>query len=257
MCTRPSTPGRISTKAPNVTTFVTFPSTTSPSLCCSSTCCHGSDCVCLRPSEMRWRSRSMSSTFTFTVWPISSTSDGWFTCAQVEDQSALHDLDHAAVHRLTGLGGALDRLPGELEAGALLREDQPPFSVLLRHHQRVDLVADRHLVGGVHGPPDRELGDRNHALRLVTDIHEHLVLVHPDDLAVNDLALVDGRESGLVVRDQLTVGAGDPDAVAGNPLFGLFGRHKRSISIARGLWALGKRQGPGDEVVRGGPSGTS
>ena len=63
-----------------VTKVVTFPSTTSPSLCCSSTCCHGSDCVCLRPSEIRWRSRSMSSTFTFTVWPISSTSDGWFTC---------------------------------------------------------------------------------------------------------------------------------------------------------------------------------
>ena len=31
MWTRPSTPGRISTKAPNVTTFVTRPSTTSPS----------------------------------------------------------------------------------------------------------------------------------------------------------------------------------------------------------------------------------
>ncbi len=91
--------------------------------------------------------------------------------AQVEDQSALHDLDHTAVHRLTGLGGALDRLPREFEAGTLLREDQPPFSVLLRHHERVDLVADRDLVGGVHGTPDRELGDRNHALRLVTDIH--------------------------------------------------------------------------------------
>ena len=80
MCTRPSTPGRISTNAPNVTTFVTLPSTTSPSLYCSSTCCHGSLWVCLRPSEMRWRSRSMSSTFTLTVWPISSISEGWFTC---------------------------------------------------------------------------------------------------------------------------------------------------------------------------------
>src|SRR5262249_15969977 len=74
MCTSPSTPGRISTKAPNVTTLVTLPSTVSPSLYVSSTCCHGSDCVCLRPSEMRWRSRSMSSTLTLTSWPISSTS---------------------------------------------------------------------------------------------------------------------------------------------------------------------------------------
>ena len=32
------------------------------------------------PSEIRCRSRSMSSTFTLTVWPISSTSDGWLTC---------------------------------------------------------------------------------------------------------------------------------------------------------------------------------
>src|SRR5437763_5196045 len=32
MCTSPSTPGRISTKAPKVTTFVTLPSTSSPSL---------------------------------------------------------------------------------------------------------------------------------------------------------------------------------------------------------------------------------
>src|SRR5437660_646504 len=29
--------------------------------------------------EIRCRSRSMSSTFTFTSWPISSTSDGWLT----------------------------------------------------------------------------------------------------------------------------------------------------------------------------------
>src|SRR6266576_527378 len=148
MWTRPSTPGRISTNAPNVTTFVTLPSTTSPSLCCSSTCCHGSDCVCLRPSEMRWRSRSMSSTFTSTVWPISSTSDGWLTCdhdssemwirpsmpfrstnaadvderrrqeaadAEVQNQTTLDDLDHAAVDRLAGLGCAFDVLPGQLE----------------------------------------------------------------------------------------------------------------------------------------------
>src|SRR5512133_3519937 len=163
--------------------------------------------------------------------------------SEIEDQSTLDDLDHAAVHRLTGFGGALDRFPGKLEAGSLLREDQPPFGVLLGHHERVDLVSYRDLVGGIHGAPDRELGHRDHAFRLVTDVDEHLILVHPDDLAVDDLPLVDGRESGLVVRDQLAVRTGDPDAVSRNPLFGLFGRHKRSISIARGLWALGNRRG--------------
>ena len=48
----------------------------------STTRCHGSSWVCLRPSEMRWRSRSMSSTFTGTVSPIERISDGWFTWLQ-------------------------------------------------------------------------------------------------------------------------------------------------------------------------------
>src|ERR1700692_3200248 len=52
---------------------------------------------------------------------------------------------------------------------------------------------NRDLVGRIHGAPDRELGHRNHALRLVADVHEHLVLVHPDDLAVDALARSEPR----------------------------------------------------------------
>ena len=110
-------------------------------------------------------------------------------------------------HGLAGLRGGLDLLPGELEAGALLGEDQAPLGVLLRHHERVDLLADRDLVGRVHRAPDRELGDRDHALGLVADVDEHLVLVDAHDGAVDDLALVDRREGRLVVRDELPVGA--------------------------------------------------
>src|SRR5438105_614590 len=44
--------------------------------------------------------------------------------AEIEDQAALDHLDHAAVDRLALLVRSLDRLPGDLEAGALLREDQ-------------------------------------------------------------------------------------------------------------------------------------
>src|SRR6476661_5922385 len=80
MCTRPSTPSRISTKAPKVTTFVTVPSSSSPTLYVSTTRCHGSSWVCLRPREMRWRSRSMSRTLTCTVSPIERISLGWLTC---------------------------------------------------------------------------------------------------------------------------------------------------------------------------------
>ena len=135
--------------------------------------------------------------------------------AEVEDEAALDDLDHLAVDGLAALGGSLDRLPGQLEARALLREDETPLGVLLRHHERVDLVADRHLVGRVHVPADRELGDGDHALGLVADVDEHLVLVDAHDRAVDDLALVDRREGGLVVGDRLPVGAFDPDAFLG------------------------------------------
>src|SRR3954454_1189178 len=80
MWTSPSTPSRISTNAPKVTTLVTLPSSSSPTWYVSTTRCHGSSWVCLRPSEMRWRSGSMSSTLTWTVWPMSRSSDGWLTC---------------------------------------------------------------------------------------------------------------------------------------------------------------------------------
>src|SRR5438093_5400860 len=132
--------------------------------------------------------------------------------AEVEDQPALHDLDHATVDRVARLGGALDVLPRELEAGALLREDQAALRVLLRQHEGVDLVAERDLVGRVHRAPDRQLGDRDHAFGLVADVDEHLVLVDADDRAVHDLALVDLREGGLVVGDELPVRALDPDS---------------------------------------------
>ena len=100
---------------------------------------------------------------------------------------------------------ALDLLPGQLEASPLLREDQPTLCVLLREHERIDLVSDDDLVLGVHRPANRELGDRDDALRLVADVDEHLVLVHADDGAVHDLTLVDLGERRVVVRNQLAI----------------------------------------------------
>src|SRR3954452_9042059 len=131
--------------------------------------------------------------------------------AQVEDQASLHDLDHAAVDGLARLRRALDVLPGQLETGALLREDQPALGVLLREDERGDLVSERDLVGRVDRAADRELRDRDHALGLVADVDEHLVLVDADDDAVHDLTLLDRREGRLVVGDQLALGAGNPD----------------------------------------------
>ena len=133
--------------------------------------------------------------------------------AEIEDETALDDLDHLADDGLTRLGGALDLLPRELEASALLGEDQAAFRVLLREDERVDLLADGHFVGRVHRAADRELCDRDDALGLVADVHEDLVLVDTYDEAVYDLAFVDLREGRLVVGDELPVGALNPDPV--------------------------------------------
>ena len=141
--------------------------------------------------------------------------------AEVEDQPALHDLDDATRDRLAALRLALDLLPRELEAGALLREDQPAFGVLLREHERVDLVADADLVARVDRAANRKLGGRDDALRLVADVDEHLVLVDAHDGAVDDLALGDLRERGVVVRDELTVRTGGPDAGLSGIRFGV------------------------------------
>src|SRR3954451_22331624 len=136
------------------------------------------------------------------------------THAEVEDEAALDDLDHAAVDRLALLVGRLDRLPGDLEPGALLREDQPTFGVLLRHHERGDLVADADLVRRIHRAADRELADGDDAFRLVTDVDEDLVLVDANDGAVHDLSLVDRREGRLVVGNEFAgLGVCCPDSL--------------------------------------------
>ena len=147
--------------------------------------------------------------------------------AEVEDEPALDDLDHLAVDRLAGLCCGLDALPRKLEAGALLREDEAPLGVLLREDERVDLLADRDLVGRVHRPADRQLGNGDDAFRLVADVDEHLVLVDAHDRAVHDLALVDLREGGVVVGDEIPIGARYPDAFfGGSRLFGDVVRHR-------------------------------
>ena len=154
--------------------------------------------------------------------------------AEVEDQAALDDLDHAAVDGLAGLGGAFDPLPGELEAGALLREDQPALGVFLRQHERVDLLAHGHLVGRVHRAADRELRGRDDAFGLVADVDEHLVLVHAHDRPVDDLPLVDLGEGRLVIGYELAVRAFDPDARLGLLRGHIVGCHRqRRVSIAR------------------------
>ena len=57
-----------------------------------------------------------------------------------------------------------------------------------------------------------EFALRDGPLGFVADIDEHFVLVNADDRAVHDLPFVDLGEGGLVVGNELPVGACDPDA---------------------------------------------
>ena len=66
-------------------------------------------------------------------------------------KTALDDLDDRALDRLARLGGGLDAAPGLLEAGALLGQHEAAVLVLLGEDERIDLLAELHLVALVHG----------------------------------------------------------------------------------------------------------
>ena len=144
--------------------------------------------------------------------------------AEVEDQAALDDLDHAALDGLAGLGRGLDLAPGLLEAGPLLGEHEPALLVLLGEHQGVDLLAERDLLRGIDRAADRELVGRDDALRLVADVDQDLVLVDPHDLAGDDIALLEGLDRRVVVGDELAV---DLDQEVGGASVGGGGRRAR------------------------------
>src|SRR5918994_100944 len=95
MCTSPSMPSPTCTKAPNGTSFVTFPYTSSPTWWPLANSCHGSCCVALSDSEMRSRSRSTSSTCTSTSSPTCTTEFG--------EGAEVHNRRHDTLPDLAGL----------------------------------------------------------------------------------------------------------------------------------------------------------
>ena len=125
--------------------------------------------------------------------------------AEVDDQAALDDLDDRALDGLAGLGRRLDAPPRLLEAGALLGHDQAAVLVLLGEDQGVDLLAHLDLVVRVDVLADGKLVGGDDPLALVADVDEDLVVVDADDAAGDDLALLEGGERGVVVRDDLPV----------------------------------------------------
>ena len=124
---------------------------------------------------------------------------------EVEDQAALDDLDDASLDRLAGLGSGLDPAPCLLETRPLLGEHEAALGVLLGEDQRVDLFAELDLARRIDRLADRELGRRDDALGLVADVDQDLVLVDPDDLALDDVALVEGDHRRRVIGDDFAV----------------------------------------------------
>ena len=97
------------------------------------------------------------------------------------------------------------RAPRLLEPGALLGEDQPAVLVLLGEDERVDLLAEGHLLAGIDRLADRKLAGGDDPLGLVADVHQHLVVVDPHDVAGDDVAFLEGVERRVVVGDDLAV----------------------------------------------------
>src|SRR5215218_6079667 len=124
---------------------------------------------------------------------------------EVDDETALDDLDEGALDRLAGLGGCLDAPPRLLEAGALLGHDQAAVLILLREDEGVDLLAHLDLVVRVDGLANRKLVGGDDPLALVADVDEDLVVVDANDDAGDDLALLEERERRVIVRDDLPV----------------------------------------------------
>ena len=219
MWIRPSIPSR-STNAPKSTMLEIVPSTTWPgcrrsrirsrsSLRCSSS-------TARRDSTTLLRLRLSSITLHSIVCPhvlvevrhaadVDQRRGQEAAHAEVDDQSALDDLDHRALDRLAGLGRRLDAAPRLLEAGALLGQDQPAVLVLLGEDERVDLLAERDLVGGIHGLADRQLAGGDDPLGLVADVDQNFVVVDPDDVAGDDVTLGEGMQRRVVVGDDPTV----------------------------------------------------
>jgi len=123
-------------------------------------------------------------------------------------QTTLDHLDDGAGHDAVLFLDPLDGAPGPLVLRPLLRKDKTAFLVLLRHHERFDLVAQRHDLAGIDVVADRQLARRDDAFGLVADVEENLVLVDLDDRSLDDVAIVefdDGAGDGVFEGDAVEI----------------------------------------------------
>src|SRR5690606_26005668 len=95
--------------------------------------------------------------------------------ADVEDETALDDLDDGTGDDAVLFLDLLDRPPGALVLSTLLGEDQAALLVLLLEDKSLDMVSDLNDLGRVDVVLDGELAGRDDALGLVADVEQDLV----------------------------------------------------------------------------------
>jgi hypothetical protein len=125
--------------------------------------------------------------------------------ADVQDQAALDNLDDRAFDGAPLVVGVLDAVPGPLERRTFGREDQPPVGVLLLQDERLDALPELDHLLRVGPLADGELVRGDETLGLVADVHEDLVLVYADDLALDYVAVLEIYQDALVYGDYLPI----------------------------------------------------
>ena len=133
----------------------------------------------------------------------------------VDDQTALDDLDDRTLDDLVALLLLLDRAPRPLVLRPLLRQDEAALFVLLGEDERFDLLAERDDLGRIDVVADAQLARRDDTFALVPDVEQHFVTVDLDDGAVDHLTVLDfddgavdgvGERHAEIVGDDLSGG---------------------------------------------------
>ena len=127
------------------------------------------------------------------------------TQPDIQNQTPLHHLDHRPGNHPIRILDLLNRPPRPLILRPLLRQNQTTFLILLLQDQRLHPVPDPHHLTRIHIMLDRQLPGRNHPLRLIPDIQQHLVPVDLDDRPRDNVAIIEILDR-LVHRRQEILG---------------------------------------------------
>src|ERR1700729_3680210 len=109
----------------------------------------------------------------------------------VQDQTALDDLDDGAGDDAVLLLDPLDGAPRALVLRPLLGQDEAAFLVLLLENKSLDLLAGLHDLVRVNVVLDRQFPGRDDAFGLVADIEQNLVSIDLDDGPLDNVAVVE------------------------------------------------------------------